>query len=98
MMRAVDFFSGPSFEVLIFGDKENKKTKKIISAVNKAKQINKVVVNIDSKNRDSLSGLMPYINYFPTHKDNEPIVYVCKNYSCQLPTSDITTITKLLEE
>ena len=98
MMRAVDFFSGPSFEVLIFGDKENKKTKKIISAINKTKQMNKVVVNIDSKNRDSLSGLMPYINYFPIHKDNDPIVYVCKNYSCQLPTSDIITIIKLLEE
>jgi len=98
MMRAVDFFNGPSFEVLIFGDKENKKTKQMISAINKTKQINKVVVNIDSKNRDSLSGLMPYIKYFPIHKDNEPIVYVCKNYSCQLPTSDIATIIELLEK
>ena len=98
MMRAVDFFNGPSFEVLIFGDKENKKTKKIISTINKTKRINKVVININSENRESLSSLMPYIEYFPKHEDDHPIVYICKNYSCELPTSDLAVIIKLLEE
>ena len=98
MMRAVDFFNGPSFEVLIFGDKENKKTKKIISTINKTKRINKVVININSENRESLSSLMPYIEYFPKHEDDHPIVYICKNYSCELPTSDLAVIIELLEE
>ena len=97
MMKAVDFLKGPSFEVLIFGDKKNEKTQKIILEINKAKQSNKVVINVNSKNRESLTTLIPYLNYFPNHNDNEPMVYVCQNYSCQLPTSDIETIIKLLE-
>ena len=96
MMKAVDFFKGPSFEVLIFGSIDNKKTKKIISEVSKTKQCNKVVININEKNREKLSILMPYINYFPIH-DDDPVVYVCENYSCKLPTSDIDIIIELLK-
>ena len=97
MMKAVDFLKGPSYEILIFGDRKQEKTQKILSTINNSKQLNKIVIHIDSKNRESLSTLIPYIDYFPNHADNEPIVYVCQNYSCQLPTSDLDTILNLLE-
>ena len=69
----------------------------MISAIHKTKQPNKVVVFIGAENRDSLEGMMPYISYFPEHKDLEPIVYVCENYSCKLPTSDILAVSKMLD-
>ena len=97
MMKAVDFIKGPSHEVLIFGDLNNNSTKEMISAIHRTKQPNKVVVFIDAKNRDSLEGIMPYISYFPKYKDLNPVVYVCENYSCKLPTSDIFAVSKMLD-
>ena len=69
----------------------------MISAINKTKQPNKVIVFIDNQNRDSLEGLIPYISFFPINKSDEPIVYVCQNYSCQLPTSDINSVIDMLD-
>ena len=97
MMKAVDFIKGPSHEVLIFGDINDNSTKEMISAIHQTKQPNKVVVFISAERRNSLEGMMPYISYFPEHKDLGPIVYVCENYSCKLPTSDIFAVSKMLD-
>ena len=37
------------------------------------------------------------LSLYPSGKSGKPIVYVCQNYSCQLPTSDITKINELLK-
>ena len=96
MMKAVDFHRGPSYEVIICAKEMNNKSKEIIKAINNIKQPNKVVIWVDEQNKSDLEEIMPFIKYFSADSI-EPIVYVCQNYSCQLPTSDIVEAINLLK-
>ena len=51
---------------------------------------------VNEQNKSNLEEIMPFIKYFSADSI-EPIVYVCQNYSCQLPTSDIVEATNLLK-
>ena len=94
--KAVDFYKGPSYEVIICGNKESDKSKKILQSINTIKQPNKVVIWVDDKNKSTLEKLMPFIKYFSVDS-KDPVVYVCQDYSCQLPTSDISKVIDLLK-
>ena len=37
-----------------------------------------------------------YLDLYISGDKNEPLVYVCQNYSCKLPTNDIEKIKKIL--
>ena len=54
------------------------------------------VIWIDEQNKSDLEEIMPFIKYFSVDS-TDPTVYVCQNYSCQLPTSDILKVTNLLK-
>ena len=68
------------------------KWKKIlIDRSNKITKINKI------KNFDDFSGEVEAGGYHPnenyeTSNDGSPLVYVCQNYSCNLPTDDINKV------
>jgi len=96
MMKAVDFLKGPSYEVIVCGDKKSDKSKKMLQKINKIKQSNKVVIWVDRVNKPNLEKFMPFIKYFPIDS-KDPVVYVCQDYSCQLPTSDISKVIELLK-
>ena len=48
-------------------------------------------------NKSTLEKLMPFIKYFSVDS-KDPVVYVCQDYSCQLPTSDISKAIDLLSK
>ncbi len=97
MMKAVDFLKGPSYEVIIVGDRKSSKMENILQEINQSKQYNKVTVLVEAKNRKKLEKLLPYITYYQTDDSDSPVVYVCQNYTCKLPTSDINKIKELLK-
>ena len=41
---------------------------------------------------------MPYLAHFPKNDKDDPIVYVCENYTCKLPTSDLKKVVQLLSD
>ena len=90
LLQAIDFIEGPSYEVIIVGDRS--KSEYLIKHIQKNKNFNKVIVYNDSNNK-----IFKYLNLYPSGKDGRPIVYVCENYSCQLPTDDIEKINELLK-
>ena len=96
-MKAVDFLKGPSYEVIIVGDRKSSKMENILQEINQSKQYNKVTVLVEAKNRKKLEKLLPYIAYYQTDDSDSPGVYVCQNYTCKLPTSDINKIKELLK-
>jgi hypothetical protein len=95
MLQAVEFATGPSYEVLIFGDPNASSFKEIIHELQRINQSNKVLVWGDKKDTDLLK-LIPFIDMYPEPKNNDPLVYVCQNYACNLPTSDIAKMRKQL--
>ncbi len=96
MLQAIDFLQGPSFEVLVFGDESKKETQQMIKTIREVYQPNKVVLFGGMKEKN-ISKVIPFANNYPTTDDGSPIVYVCQNYTCKLPTSDVKTVQKLLE-
>ena len=59
------------------------------------KQFNKVLIFKD--NKKEVSSHLSYLSNYISDK-NKPVVYVCKNYVCNLPTSDIDKVSELLNK
>jgi uncharacterized protein YyaL (SSP411 family) len=96
MMIGLDFAIGPSFEIVIVGDKENKDTKKIIQNLNSLYLPNKVIILKEIKTKElSIDNLVPFIKDYSQIK-NQATIYICKNQQCQLPTTDIKKIKQFL--
>ena len=95
MMQAADFAFGPSFEVLVFGKKEDPKTQQMLDDIQSIYMPNRVIVygadgSVDLKN------IIPFVSYYPPAEDGQPLVYVCQNFSCKLPTSDFKVVKEQL--
>jgi uncharacterized protein YyaL (SSP411 family) len=89
MMVGIDFTIGPSYEIVIVGDKNNKKTKEIIHTINSIYLPNKIIILKEIKTKNQIiEKLVPFIKDY-TQIKNQPTIYICKNQQCQLPTTDI---------
>ena len=95
MMQAADFVFGPSYEVLVFGKKENPKTQKMLEDIQSIYMPNRVMV-YGATGSANLKNIIPFVSYYPPAKDGKPLVYVCQNFSCKLPTSDFKVVKEQL--
>ena len=95
LMQALDFWEGPSFEVVIAGKPDSPDVKAMLSALNKRFQPNKVVILRDPEDT-KISELASYTkNQLP--KDGKATAYVCRNFACKLPTIDVAEMLKHLD-
>jgi len=94
-LLAIDFIEGPSYEIIIIGNEFNK-VKPILNEINSFEHDRKVVIHINDKNRTKLNKMIPFLENFPKHDNEDPWIYVCKNFSCDLPTQDIEKVKELL--
>ena len=94
-MIGLDFAIGPSFEIVIVGDKNKADTKKIINELNKMYLPNKVVILKEPDSKDSeIENISPFVKNY-SQIDNRATIYVCRNQQCNLP---ITSIEKMREQ
>ncbi len=96
LMVALDFAIGPSYEVVIVGNSQSEDTKAMLNTLGRQFVPNKVVllrptekespdvirIAEFTKNQSSLGG--------------KATAYVCLNYVCKLPTTDISKMLELL--
>jgi uncharacterized protein YyaL (SSP411 family) len=105
MLSALDFFFGPSWEVVVVGGINSGETKDMLRAINEDFMPNKVVVVKPLKNKekaedrdtgeDDVSGLIPYLkDYWDI--GGRTTAYVCRDFACQQPTTDIREVKKAL--
>lgn len=86
---ALDFMIGPTYEIVIVGDSKAEDTKKMLQALTKHFIPNQVVIfrpqEIKSPMIDNLTG------YTKNHTsiDGKATAYVCTNFNCKSPTTDI---------
>jgi len=96
LMIAVDFAVGPSQEVVVVGDREADDTSAMLNAVGRAFVPNAVVLFIPSdKGAAEITELAPYATGFEA-VDGKATAYVCSNYACERPTTDVGEMLKLL--
>lgn len=96
-LNAVDFALTPSCEVVITGDARLEDTKTMLSALGQPFIPNKVVLFVPTEDGvSSILDLAPFTqNLEPL--DGEATAYVCRNYNCALPTTEIEKMLELLQ-
>jgi len=96
LLTAVDFIAGPTQEIVIAGNPVNKITQSMIRAVQKKFLPNKVVLfHHDGLDGKRLEALSPFVKgMIPSNQ--EPTVYVCEQYACQVPVTEGGRLDELL--
>lgn len=95
-ISGLDFALSEGHEVVIVGDPDAKDTRAMLSSLNHQFQPNTVVIfRTDEKDADAIIKLAPYTR-FHTSIDGKATAYVCRNFSCNQPTTDIGEMLKLL--
>ena len=96
MLSSLDFALGPSFEIIVVGNPSSGKTQDMLGEIVREFLPNKVVLLKSTKaSNGTLERLAPFTkNFFAI--DDKPTAYVCTNYSCKLPTTDIGVMRKQL--
>lgn len=94
LLCSFDFACGPSYEVIIACKFQNKKTKKIFTQLSQPFIPNKVVVLVDKEDANHRLPFGHLKAYSTIH--SQPTIYVCKNFSCNVPTTDFEEALKQL--
>jgi len=95
-LSAVYYLLGKSYEIVICGDRNSENTKNMIRALNKEFIPNKVVVfNPINEDNSEIIKIAPYI------KDEKAVegkatAYICKNFACGMPITNVTEMLKSL--
>ena len=76
----------------------NQKTKDMLKEVYNSKNLNKIIILIDQDEKEETINLIPFSEFYFNTKQSDPKAYICKNYTCDLPTSDLEKIRQQLEE
>ncbi|MFC1902922.1 thioredoxin domain-containing protein [Chloroflexota bacterium] len=96
LMVAIDFAVGPSCEVVITGGSQSNDTIQMLDAIRGVFVPNKIVILHPTDQMPcSIDDIAPFIKNYASI-DGKATAYVCHNYNCHLPTTDIVTMLKLL--
>ena len=97
LMTALDFAAGPSFEIVIVGRINSPDTKEMITALRSHFIPNKVVIFRPDEKSPEITGLSPFTKDM-TSISGKATAYVCRNFTCNLPTTDVDTMLEQLNE
>ncbi|MBS3944142.1 MAG: thioredoxin domain-containing protein [Melioribacter sp.] len=84
LISYLDFYWGNSYEIIISSDQLNKAVDDILSKLNKNFIPNKIIV----AKYDPLSPPFNYLKNYSS-KSGTPLIYVCKNFTCELPIKNL---------
>lgn len=94
MLCALDFSLTKPKQVIIAGNKNDKLAKEMFREVHNNYIPNKILIFAETGKE---SKLIPFLSSIVKASD-KTTAYVCENYVCKLPTSNISDFKKLLEE
>ncbi len=95
-ISGLDFALSEGYEIVIVGDPDAKDTREMLRSLSRQFQPNAVVIlRTQEKDGDAITSLAPYTR-FHTSIDGKATAYVCQNFSCSQPTTDIKKMLELL--
>jgi len=98
LLTAADFAAGPSFEVVIAGDLDAPDTSALLEALRERWHPNAVVLLAPpGEGHAVIAQLAPYAAAMQP-VNGKAAAYVCRNFTCSLPTSDPRVMQDLLGE
>ncbi|MFC1508835.1 thioredoxin domain-containing protein [Candidatus Omnitrophota bacterium] len=96
LMVAVDFLTGPSYEVVIAGNPQADDTKEMIRTLQRQFIPNTVVLFKNPEQEPSAHDPLAGLTMHYTSEEGKATAYVCQNFVCKLPTTDNGTMLELL--
>jgi hypothetical protein len=97
LMLALDFATGPSYEVVIAGKAGAEDTKTMIRTLGEHFLPNNVaILRPTEEESPPIANIAEYTKQ-QTSIDGKATAYVCLNYNCKLPTTDSAKMLELLE-
>ena len=98
LLAALDFVVGPSREIVITGDPTLDDTQTMINAIYRKFLPNKVLLfRPQGLGGKRLAGLSPYTE-FMAPVNHKPTVFVCEQYACQAPITDVGQLEAALKQ
>jgi len=94
LLGAVDFLNGDPMEIVIVADSTSKDLMLILAKIREQYLPNKViVVRPSEEEQPKIIKLAEYIKNMDS-RENRPTMYVCQNFSCKEPTTDVDVFLK----
>lgn len=98
LMLAVDFGLGPSQEIVLVGNSYAEDTQAMLQALHSTFAPNSVIVlRPTEEDAPEIIELAKYIEPYVS-LDGKATVYICRNYQCSLPTTDVNEMLELLNQ
>ena len=97
LLTAFDFAAGPSFEVVIAGNEDSPDMQEMIAELRKMFIPNKVVIHRPDENYSEITTLSPFTVDLGV-LNGKTTVYVCRNYVCSRPITEVTSLMGLFHE
>ncbi|MCZ6775756.1 MAG: thioredoxin domain-containing protein [Ignavibacteria bacterium] len=95
---ALDFSLSKPKQIIIAGRRNDAHTLKLLKEVHSRFIPSKILLLADNgEGQKILASHVPFLESV-TMIDGKSTAYICENYTCQLPTSDLLTVAKLLDE
>jgi len=92
LLGSLDYLYGNSYEIIIAFKEKDEKTLDLLKELNRHYRPNKVII---PRKEDTAPPFEYLLNYL-SDKGN-PLVYVCKNYKCELPVRDKEKLRSILD-
>jgi Highly conserved protein containing a thioredoxin domain len=94
---AVDFNFSRPIQIVLAGNKENPVLCEMLNEIHSRFLPNKIVLLADgSEGQEFLSKHVPFFRTL-VMVDGQQKIYVCENYTCELPISDLQTMIQILD-
>ena len=98
MLTALNFWLGPTQEIVIAGNSNAADTQQMLKLIRKKFLPNTVVLLHQNNNVDSgIDKIIPFINNLTTI-EGKATAYVCENFACRQPTNKIDELDKILSD
>ncbi len=90
----------PYYDIIIVGEKDDKTTKDVLNIIRKNYTFNLSVILVptDSTSKE-YKELEKRISFIKNYKQvqNKTTIYICKDYSCNLPVTDVDEVAEILK-
>ncbi len=98
MLSALDFSIGPTREIVIAAESHRVDTNKMLRFIQSRYLPNTVVLfHQTGKAGEDVEKIVPFVKW-QTAIDNKPTAYVCQNYVCKQPVTQIDMLEQLLAD
>ncbi len=97
LLMGVDFAIGPTYEIVITGDPARQDTREMVQAIYSRFIPNKVLLlKPEQPQQPGITQLADFTQSLSTI-DGKATAYVCRNFACELPTTDVEKMLSLMQ-